>query len=281
MTLNIALLNMMPDAALKATDRQFTRLLCARPEAVLCPFTFPEIGRGEEAARYIAANYRSEDEVRALEPAAMIITGANISEPRLDRQVFWKPLQRTLDWSLENTRSTLCSCLASHAVLHFRFRKRRAPLPEKLWGVYMHAVRRPNHPLVAGLPATVPVPQSRFNAVSEEQFTAAGLEVLIASPGAGVHLAVSNADGLVLMQGHPEYDGISLLKEYRREVRRHTTGEREDFPPIPHGMVDAAGERLLQEKREAFTEEEVKAHLHESWRPAAEKVFANWLASLG
>lgn len=280
MSLDIALLNMMPDAALQATDRQFTRLLAARPDAVLHPFTYPEIARAPEAAAYLEGRYRPEEQIRALAPAALIITGANISDPRLERQVFWEPLQATLAWSLAHTRSTLCSCLASHAVLQFRYGQRRSALPQKLWGVFTHQVRRPDHPLVRGLPARVPVPQSRFNQVTEAQFARAGLQVLIASNSAGVHLAVGEEGRLILMQGHPEYDDVSLLKEYKREVRRHARGLRDDFPPLPHGMLDAAGEALLREKGKAFTEEQVKAHLHENWRPAAEQVFAEWLASL-
>jgi len=65
------------------------------------------------------------------------------------------------------------------------------------------------------------VPHSRFNDVSREQFEAAGLKVLVEGPQAGVHLAVSgDLFRVVLFQGHPEYDTISLLKEYKREVTR-------------------------------------------------------------
>ena len=46
----------------------------------------------------------------------------------------------------------------------------------------------------------------------------AGLEVLIAGEEAGVLLAVSS-DGLrfAYFQGHPDYDTISLMKEYKRD----------------------------------------------------------------
>ena len=280
MPMHIALLNMMPDAALKATDRQLTRLLAGRPDAVLHPFTYPEIPRTPEAADYITQHYRPEAEVRALLPAALIITGANVSDPRLERQVFWEPLQETLAWSLKNTRSTTCFCLASHAVMQFRHGRCRTALPTKIWGVFEHEVRRPDHPLVQGLPARVPVPQSRFNQITENQFKKAGLDVLIASERAGVHLAAEPDGRLILMQGHPEYDDVSLLKEYKREVRLHAEGVRADFPPIPEGMVDAAGEAILMRKGTAFKEEDVKDHLHERWRPAAERVFCNWLDGL-
>ncbi len=49
---------------------------------------------------------------------------------------------------------------------------------------------------------------------------AAGLQPLVAGGEAGVHLAASADGRLVLLQGHPEYDAVSLLKEYKREVGR-------------------------------------------------------------
>lgn len=288
--MKIALLNMMPDAALKATDRQFMRLLSSRPEADFYRVTIPEIERPQAISDYLAVHYISPAELRDLQPDGLIITGTNVSNPRLENQVFWQPLRETLDWSLKNVRSTLCSCLASHAVMQFHYGHLRTSLPEKIWGIYDHEVRLPAHPLAQGLPATVPVPQSRFNQVSEEQFRQAGLQVIIASDCAGVHLAGNDDHSLVLMQGHPEYDDVSLLKEYKREVRHFSEDGRDDYPPIPAAMVDEAGRELLEahavrvkaagQSPLDFPEKETTGHLHESWRPAATRVFENWLGLL-
>ena len=69
----------------------------------------------------------------------------------------------------------------------------------------------------------------------------AGLHVLAESDEAGVHMAVSDDDfSFVFFQGHPEYDGISLLKEYKREVGRFIAGERDDYPPYPEHYFDSA-----------------------------------------
>ncbi len=285
--MKIALLNMMPDAALKATDKQFTHLLAG---AELKCFTFPEIERSDEAAAYISENYQTEEQVRAWGPDALVITGANVSDPDLEKQAFWDPLKITMDWAQKNTRSTLCSCLASHAVMQFRYHKKRKPLPRKIWGVYDHRTLMPEHPLAADLPALVPVPQSRHNEVTAGQFMDAKLDVILIHTHARVHLAANKDNSLVLMQGHPEYDGVSLLKEYKREVGLFAAGQREDFPPIPDNIVDDAGVELLiahgkmvagatkaDQEVPAFPEAEVTEHLHESWKPAAEQVFANWV----
>jgi len=288
--LKIALLNMMPDAALKATDKQFTRLL---PGVELSCFTYPEIPRGEKAAAYISENYQTEDQIKAWKPDAMVITGANVSDPDLENLPFWSQLISTMDWAQKNVRSTLCSCLASHAVMQFRFHKKRRPLNNKIWGVYDHRTIMPEHPLAADLTGLVPVPQSRFNEVTAGQFQDAKLDVIIIHTHARVHLAANHDNSLVLMQGHPEYDGVSLLKEYKREVALFAAGDREDFPPLPDNIMDDAGVELMRahgklvvEAVEAgqavpeFPESEAEGHLHESWKSSAQKVFANWLQLL-
>ncbi len=288
--MNIALLNMMPDAALKATDQQFVRLMSNRQDICLHPFTFREISRGAKAADYISKNYLSEKQIKSIAPEALIITGANVSRANLKAQPFWEPLLATMGWSRDNTRSTLCSCLASHAVMQFGFNQQRQPLPKKIWGVFEHEVRMAGHPLAAGLPQVITVPQSRHNEVTEEQFRNAGLDIIIAGSGSGVHLAASGDNSLILMQGHPEYDAVSLLKEYKREVGLYASKVRPDFPPLPNGMLITDGVALLEKhgrmvqqamvmgmQAPEFPEVEVIEYLHESWKSAANVVFSNWL----
>ena len=93
------------------------------------------------------------------------------------------------------------------------------------------------HPLVNTVNTLFDVPHSRFNDISRGQLEEAGLHILAESERAGVHLAVST-DGFrqVFFQGHPEYDTISLLKEYKREVGRFASGERDDYPPFPGSL---------------------------------------------
>jgi homoserine O-succinyltransferase len=52
--------------------------------------------------------------------------------------------------------------------------------------------------------------------------------VLAESAEGGVHMAASpDQFRVIYMQGHPEYDVNSLLKEYRRELYRFAEGERD------------------------------------------------------
>lgn len=135
------------------------------------------------------------------------------------------------------------------------------------------------------------VPHSRWNAVTRKQFDTAGLRVLVESDEGCVHLATS-PDGLrtIFFQGHPEYDTISLLKEYKREVMLFANGQREDYPPFPekyfgtfekavcneyrHNVLEAIqAKRALPE----FPENLLIERLDNTWHDTAGEVLGNWM----
>ncbi len=295
--LHIGLLNMMPDAALEATERQFFRLVGESNQIAqfhMHPFSLREIQRGARAAEYVANYYETFEEIKESGLDALIITGANVTQPDLSLEPFWKPLIEVIDWALENVTSTLCSCLATHAVLQFRYNQKRRPLPAKRWGVFTHRVTDRSHPLVNDVNTLFDVPHSRFNQIDREQFEEAGLHVLVESHEAGVHLAVS-ADRfrVVFFQGHPEYDTISLMKEYKREVIRYANHEREDYPPFPENYFRRQIRAILEEHQDQvmaarssrqamppFPEELVARTLHNTWHDTAESVINNWVGKV-
>src|SRR5699024_11433194 len=134
----------------------------------------------------------------------------------------------------------------THAVLEFRYGQKRRRLPAKRWGVYSHRVVARSHPLVRGVNTRFDVPHSRFNEISHDQFKAAGLHVLAESQRGGVHLAVSeDLFRIVFFQGHPEYDSISLLKEYKREVLRFAQKQRDNYPPFPKNYFSLKIQAML------------------------------------
>jgi len=292
--LHIGLLNMMPDAALAATERQFFRLVGeSNPIAqfYVHPFTLEGLERSAQARAYIERYYEPFEQIREQGLDALIVTGANVTHPDLSQEPFWEPLIEVIAWAAQEVTSTLCSCLATHAVLQFQYGQHRYPLPEKRWGVYPHRVVDRTHPLVHDVNTLFDVPHSRFNEIGRHQFDAAGLWVLAESAEAGVHLAVS-ADGFrqVFFQGHPEYDTISLLKEYRREVRRFASGERPDYPPFPENYIDRKHRAILDEHRARvvaalsqgreqppFPEAYIARSLDNTWHDTAEGVLGNWM----
>ncbi len=292
--LHIGLLNMMPDAALEATERQFFRLIGQSNQIAqfyVHPFTLDSLPRCESAREHIRRYYQPLARIREDGLDALIITGANVTGPDLSGEPFWNPLIEVVDWAWENVSSTLCSCLATHAVLQFRYGQQRRHLGEKLWGVFPHRVVDRSHPLVDTVNTLFDVPHSRFNEISRAQFDTAGLPVLVESPEAGVHLAVS-MDGFrqVFFQGHPEYDTISLLKEYKREVNHYAAEERPDYPPFPEGYFTVQSRAILDEHaarlRAAMArgreppplpEEHIVFRLDNTWHDTAEGVVGNWM----
>jgi len=292
--LHIGFLNMMPDTALEATERQFIRLVggCNRiVQFYVYPFSLPGLPRGPGALEYIDRYYSSFDDIRKSGLDALIITGANVERPSLEAEPFWDPLMEIVDWARENVASTLCSCLATHAMLKRFYGIERQPLREKRWGVYSHRVACPGHPLLREINTRFDVPHSRFNDISRAQLEEAGLTVLVEGGEGGVHMAVS-ADQfrVIFFQGHPEYDTNSLLKEYKREVLRFLNGQLHQPPPFPdhYFSTDAAqaAERFVQEAERAlwedhplpdFLEREIGVKLDNTWGDTAKAIVANWL----
>lgn len=290
---HIGLLNMMPDAALEATERQFYRLIGESNPIIqiyIHPFTLPQLPRGEKARKHIEEYYETFESLKDEGLDALIITGANVSQPNLSDEPFWEPLTEVVDWATKNVTSTLCSCLATHAVMEFRNGQKRRPLGFKRWGVYPHKVMA-QHPMVRGINDQFDVPHSRFNQIDREQFEKAGAMILAESEEAGVHLAVSQ-DGLnlVYFQGHQEYDAISLLKEYKREVMRFINDEREDFPPVPANYIDDYTKSLFEEFRDRvfrsreelldipeFPEKHILDRIHNTWHDTGEAIVGKWL----
>jgi homoserine O-succinyltransferase len=288
--LHIGLLNMMPDAALEATERQFFRLVGHSNQIAqfyMHPFSLTSIKRGPKASEHLKTHYKTFDEIKSQGLDALIISGANVSATDLQLAPFYDQLKEVVDWSYENVTSTLCSCLATHAVLEFKYGQKRQPIGAKHWGVFPHKVINRSHPLVKGVNTRFDIPHSRFNEISEKQFSDAGIRVLAKST-IGVHLAVSpDLFRLVFFQGHPEYDSISLLKEYKREVAIYLDNNGSEYPPIPSNYLSLQSQAILEEYRakldskkasiDNFPEELIADKLDNTWHDSANAIINNWI----
>jgi len=292
--LHIGFLNMMPDAALQATERQFIRLVgsCNRiAQFFVYPFSLPELERSADTRDYIDRYYSRFEDLKAAGLDAMIITGANVANPALDQEAFWSPLVEIVRWAEDNVASILCSCLATHALLKHLYGIDRVPLPAKRWGVYSHRVAESRHPILREINTRFDVPHSRYNDIPRAALEAHGLAVLAASEQGGVHMAASpDRFRSIFWQGHPEYDVNSLLKEYKRELLRYASGEL-DAPPRPpenYFLEQAAplAERFAAETVERYRrgeappdelERELAAQLDNTWGDTAKAIVNNWL----
>jgi homoserine O-succinyltransferase/O-acetyltransferase len=291
----IGLVNNMPDAALRTTERQFRELLSAAADGSavsLRLFFMPEVPRAEAGRLHIAKHY---DDIRTLWSRridGLIVTGNEPRTPSLADEPYWPALTRLVDWAAERTISTVWSCLAAHAaVLHLDGVDRRA-LGEKLFGVF-ECSRVADHPIVAGTPLRWQVPHSRYNELAEDDLRSHGYRLLTRSAAAGSDMFVKQTKSLFLfLQGHPEYDRGALLREYRRDVTRYLAGERDAYPEMPQSYVDeeaavafaAFRGRAMRDRRTDliahFPGAIAERGLAHSWRSPAVRLYANWLSYL-
>jgi homoserine O-succinyltransferase len=292
--LHIGFLNMMPDAALEATERQFIRLVgnCNRiAQFYVYPFSLPGLARSEGTRNYIERYYCKFEDLQKQGLDALIITGANVANPNLEQEPFWEPLMEVVRWSNQNVSSTLCSCLATHALLKHLYGIERQPLPAKRWGVYSHRISSPGHPLLRDINTRFDVPHSRYNEISRQQLENAGLNILVESNEGGVHMAVSpDQFRMIFLQGHPEYDINSLLKEFIRELMQYLAGDLDSPPPFPEHYFTAEAVQLtgqfLEDASLASAQDQAEIELLEdnlaklldnTWGDTAKAVVNNWL----
>ncbi|MCP4009288.1 MAG: homoserine O-succinyltransferase [Proteobacteria bacterium] len=292
--LHIGILNLMPDAALEATERQFMRMVggCNRiAQFKIHLFSVPEFERSEKARAHIEAYYETFERIKRVGLDALIITGANPVQEKLEDEPFWNPMIEIVEWAKRSVSSVMCSCLATHAIVQHYWGIKRYRLEQKRWGVYSHRIVDFDHPLVANINTRFDAPHSHVYETNSRQFRDASLRVLVSSEEADFHLATSE-DGFrfIFFQGHPEYDAISLFKEYKREVSRFVTGHRKNYPLFPEHYFSREATLILNHFRDAvlsddggkigmanFPEQEVIPLLDDTWGDTGKAVVNNWL----
>jgi homoserine O-succinyltransferase/O-acetyltransferase len=295
----VALVNNMPDAAFVDTEGQFRRAMAADPGAGtldLRLYTISEMPRSEEVSTLIRSGYRDLDELWADPPDALIVTGTEPAQAQLPYEPYWPFLARLLEWAAESVPTTLLSCLASHASVLLFDGIERVPRATKCSGVFAGTVEDMGDPLTAGLPDLIRIPHSRINDVPEQAMIDAGYRIVIGSGPAGAGWAVAtrkHREALFLLcQGHPEYSTLSLLREYRRDVRRSLFGRGGvPYPPLPEGYLRPEGAAILEsfahraaapgaDPRElwaGFPFEAAAAAVENTWAAPSAALYANWL----
>jgi homoserine O-succinyltransferase/O-acetyltransferase len=291
--LRIGLVNNMPDPALQATERQFTRLLqtAAGDRRIhLHCFSLPSVQRSPQARALMAGRYTDIADLGRLNLDGLIVTGAEPIAPTLPEEPFWKDLTDVIDWAEGHTRSAIWSCLAAHAaVLHLDGIERQR-LEQKCSGVYdCHKVA--DDWLMKNIRSPLKIAHSRINALRKADLAAHGYQLLTESQHAGVDIFAKRLRShFVFFQGHPEYEAQSLQREYLRDITRYLARQREIFPAVPEGYFDAETERKLANYRKRATAERqipLSVELpHLVLRSdlatgvAASAIFGNWLQYL-
>jgi len=282
----IGLVNNMPDPALEATERQFVDLIRAAAASKtivrLLLFAIPEITRADTTRQDMAGRYRDVSALWDAPVDGLIVTGTEPRMKNLKDEPYWATLSRLIDWA----------CLAAHAaVLHVDGVERR-PLADKLFGVF-DCEPAASHPMTRDAKSGLRVPHSRYNDLSEAALADCGYRILTRSAVAGVDMfARQDRSFHLFLQGHPEYEAKTLLREYRRDVGRYLRRERDDYPGLPLDYFDGTAtaiaaafrERALVDRREhliaGFPLGELNAGLQSPWRATAVGIYEKWLEYL-
>ncbi|MFL5286846.1 MAG: homoserine O-succinyltransferase [Rhodopila sp.] len=291
--ITIGLINNMPDAALRATERQFQALVAASPmgrQVRLRSFFLPDIPRSDRAWAYLHQYHEPVADLWDSRVDGLIVTGTEPRTAALTDEPYWDSLAQVVDWAEDHTVSTIWSCLAAHAVVLHLHGVHRRRLDVKLSGIF--ACRQvQDHPILADVPAAWRMPHSRQNGLPEGRLDALGYQMLSLSDTAGADVFIRQRGSLfVFFQGHPEYDRLALFREYRRDIRRFLSGERDTYPDLPVGYFDAGTTEILlafrsqamRQRRATLLDtlpiDVVGVSLMHSWHDPAVRIFSNWLS---
>jgi homoserine O-succinyltransferase len=291
--IEIGLLNLMPDSAIEATERQFLTLLNSAADDCwirVSFFSLPEIPRSERARNYLSQSYFDVSSLHDADLDALIVTGTEPKAANLMHEPYWAALTNVIDWAEQHTISTVWSCLAAHAAALYLDDIHRRPVVEKCSGVFDFTMVG-EHPIAANLPSRIQIPHSRYNELPEAELVASGYRILAKSERAGVDTFVKQGRSLfVFFQGHPEYEAQTLLGEYRRDIGRYLLREREIYPNMPQGYFDDATVEAMSAFRAQalnnrngklladFPTASAELKLSNSWRPFSAAIYRNWLS---
>jgi homoserine O-succinyltransferase len=291
----IGLVNNMPDGALQTTERQFKELLSAAAGEIAIRvrvFSLPEAPRSQASREYIDENYENFDNLWSSRLDGLIVSGTEPRAPTLADEPYWHTLTRLVDWAEQHTISTVWSCLAAHAAAYHLDGISRERFPEKLSGVF-DCAKTSEHFILTDTPAGWCIPHSRSNDLPEKALMAADYQILSRSPIAGADMFMKQRKSLFLfLQGHPEYDQGSLLREYQRDIGRFLRNERDAYPQTPRDYFGAEAAAALAAFRARalahrsidllgeFPTVDVEGKTARAWRVPAVRIYTNWLTLL-
>jgi homoserine O-succinyltransferase/O-acetyltransferase len=290
--IEIGLVNNMPDAALLATERQFSALLTAASgplDVRLHLYALSDVPRSVETSAVLSRTYQDVKTLRTSRLDALIVTGAEPVASELTQEPYWNGLVDLIDWADSNTVSTILSCLAAHAGVLRLDGIAREPLPAKCSGIFAFETA-PRNKLVSGLGGTALTPHSRRNGLDRQTLIREDYQILAANSEIGVDIFAKQRGSLfVFLQGHPEYEDDSLAREYRRDMNRFLRGEQDALPAIPAAYFSPTVERALlvfaerarfnrrPEMMAAFPDAGAFGPGDAPWRKSAIRLYRNWL----
>jgi homoserine O-succinyltransferase/O-acetyltransferase len=256
--LEVLLINLMPDKP--RTELQFARLLAASGQPVALSLAVPASHdvKGTPAS-HLRRFYRPWPDYIARSFDGVIVTGAPVEHLPFDAVDYWHELQAIIDWTSASAGRSLFVCWAAQAALHHRYGVPKHTLAEKLSGVYRQQILS-DLPLLDGLGDGIVMPVSRHTEVRDADLPArAGLTIAARSDVSGLALVEDAVHGASYLFNHPEYDATTLAGEYER---------------------DSALGRPVRLPADYFPSDDPRRAPLATWRPAAERLYRNWVSEL-
>ncbi|MDO4788096.1 MAG: homoserine O-succinyltransferase [Johnsonella sp.] len=254
--LQILILNLMP--VKEETETQLLRALSNTPLQVDCSFLMMQSHKSKNTSQsHLNKFYHCFEEIRKKRYDGMIITGAPIEHMKFEEVNYWKELCGIMEWSKKHVTSTLHICWGSQAGLYYHYDIPKHPMKAKLSGVYAHKTRHRKTPLIRSMDDYVYCPHSRYTEVRREDIEERPeLSILAESEEAGVLLIMEKSGSRIFVQGHPEYDRMTLHSEYKRDLAK---GIHPSLPVNYYQNDDSTTRPVL------------------SWRNFSNTLYANWL----
>ncbi len=218
--LEILILNLMP--LKEDTETQLLRALSNTPLQVECTYMVMSTHQSTHtSASHLNKFYITFSEIKNRRFDGMIITGAPVELMEFEEVNYWEELKTVMEWSKPHVTSTLHLCWGAQAGLYYHYGIPKHLRKEKLSGVYVHRTLDRRVPLMRGFDDTFNCPHSRHTEVWKSDILKhPELKLLAESEEAGVFLVMSQDGRQIYLQGHPEYDRMTLNNEYHRDLNR-------------------------------------------------------------
>lgn len=254
--LKICILNLMP--LKEDTEVQLLRSLSNTPLQIDVTFLTTESYVGKNTATsHLDKFYLTHEDVKDSKFDGLIITGAPVEQMEFEEVTYWEELKKIMEWSKTHVTSTLHLCWGAQAGLYYHYGIKKVSLDHKVFGIYLHKVLKRREPLVRGFDDYFYAPHSRHTEVSREEILSNDkLTILAESEEVGVFIVMAEEGRQFFVMGHPEYDRITLDKEYKRDVNK---GLHIDLPA------------------NYYPENDPNQRPNMLWRAHANTMYSNWL----
>ncbi len=241
--IEIGILNLMP--LKEDTELQLLRSLSNSPLQVDITFLTVESHESKNTSKsHLNKFYQNFRDVREQNFDGLIITGAPVELYEFEEVDYWPELVEIMEWSKTHVTCTLHLCWGAQAGLYYHYGIKKELLDRKVFGVYEHKVQNRKIPLVRGFDDYFMAPHSRYTRMNEQAIREnRELVVLAESEEAGIFLILSRDNRQIFCLGHPEYDRLTLDKEYKRDLEK---GLDIDMPVNYYPNDDITKKPLLQ-----------------------------------